>query len=184
MTPLTNEEVNDIILKWRDRIAPGMEDIRRSQDEVVLAVGAENMTYAITAMTCILAKGGIIVSNVNNTNIGNAGVAVTGGEVHGNITGTAQNNTSVLQKDSLEGLAKLKQALLDSNELNAEQKEDASSALSDLESEITKEEAEQSPGKVRNALKILLNVVSVAKGAEFLYRDVLPHLHTLFHLAS
>src|SRR5216683_1550541 len=100
--PLTIEQVNGRILQWRDGISHNMEQIRRSQDELLLQVGAEHMPYALTAMAAMMAKGGIIVSTTNNTSIGNAGVAVTGGEVHGNVSGTAQHNTTQTQNQALD----------------------------------------------------------------------------------
>jgi hypothetical protein len=120
------------------------------------------------------------MTTTNTTHIGNAGVAVTGGEVHGNITGTAQNNTT--QTQALEGLAKLKASLQASPELSSIQKEDAASAIEDLEGEAKKPDENRNTGRVRNAFKALMTTISIAKGAEFLYQDVLPHLETLFHI--
>lgn len=184
MTPLTRAEVNALICDWRDNIEPNMSLIRRSQDDLLMAVGEENIGYTLTLMTSILAKGGIVVSNTNETKIGTVGVAVTGGTITGNVYGTAQTNNVPSQKEALQGLARLKASLITSPELDAEQKEEAASAVEDLEGEAGKGEDAKGTGRVRNALRTLTTIIGLAKGAEFLYNDVLPHLETLFHVAK
>jgi gas vesicle protein len=183
--PSTREQIKVKILQWRDEIEPSMAKIRRSQDELLLDIAPEDMPYAMAAMTNILGRGGLFVSNVNNTtNIGNAGVAVTGGEVRGNVTGTAHDNVAALQNDPSENLRKLKEAIRNAEDLKPEQKEQAEVAADDLEAEAKKPEGSRSMGRVRNAFKVLGELAGVAKGVEFVYKDVLPHLHTFFRLAQ
>lgn len=182
MSGLSKEAVKQMIMEWRDSIAPDLEHIRRAQDELLLEIDEEHIPYALTAMSLILGRGSITMTTMNNTNIGNAGVAVTGGEVHGNITGTAQNNATQMQ--ALEGLAKLRASLHASPELSRAEKEDAASAIEDLEGEAKKPDESRNTGRVRNAFKVLMTTISVAKGAEFFYKDILPHLETFFHLAK
>jgi hypothetical protein len=182
MSGLSREAVKQMIMEWRDSIAPDLEHIRRAQDELLLEIDEEHIPYALTAMSLIIGRGSITMMTTNNTNIGNAGVAVTGGEVHGNITGTALSNATQMQ--ALEGLAKLKASLQASPELSSTEKEDAASAIEDLEGEAQKPDDSRNTGRVRNAFKALMTTISVAKSAEFLYKDVLPHLETLFHLAK
>jgi hypothetical protein len=183
MPPLSRNEVNLIILRWRDEIAPNEKAIRDAQDRVLLEVGPENIPYVVTVMAGILGKGGLNVANTNTTNIGNVGVAVTGGKVEGNITGTAHHNTAAIAA-ALEGLEKLKTAIADDPELNAEQKENAKTAVEDLEEEGKKPEGERRMGRVRNACETLVKLAGLAKGVQTIYEWVSPHLETLFHLAK
>ena len=179
--PQSRAEAEEIVLRWRQAISANAEAIRHSQDEALLSIDEEHLIWATTAMAGIAARavGGTIMSNVNNTSIGTAGAVVTGGRVKGNVTGTVQNVG--VQKDALEGIAKLRSALASAPELTLNQKEDVDSALDDLEEQVKKEPAEQSGGKVRNAISTIGAAVTIAKSAEFLYSSVLPHLHSFFH---
>ncbi len=129
---------------------------------MLLEVGPENMDYAITVMAGILGKGGLNVTNYNTTNIGNAGVAMTGGTVHGDVKGTAQGNTATVSSQVYEGLEKLKTAITDAPELNSDQKENACSAVEDLEEEVRKPEGERRMGRVRNAIEAVVKFAGTA----------------------
>jgi hypothetical protein len=183
MPPLSKEELDVIILRWRDEIEPNQEAIRRAQDKVILEVGPENWPYVLSVMSAILGKGGMNVANINTTNIGNAGVAVTGGRIEGNITGSAHHNNAVVSS-ALESLDKLKVAIAEAPELNPEQKEDAKTAVEDLEAEGKKPEEERSLGRIRNAFYTLSKIAALANGVHTVYEWASPHLETLFHLAK
>ena len=183
MAVLSEQQLNKIILAWRDKIEPSQAAIRRAQDEVLLDVGAENHMYVITAMSAILGKGNITMSN-NVTNIGNAGVAVTGGSVTGNITGTAHHNLAATAPDAFDGLAKLRAAIDAATELDGTQKEDAHTAIEDIETEAKKPDGERKPGRVRNALSVVAQIAATAKGVHIAYQWAAPHIEALFHLAG
>jgi hypothetical protein len=184
MATLTREELDVIILQWRDEIATNEDLIRRAQDKVLLKVGPENYQYVLTVMAAILGKGGLIMSNVTNTTIGSAGVAITGGSIEGNISGEAHHNTATISSEFNSGIQKLKEAIANSPELTEDQKEDATTAVEDLEVESQKPDKERSLGRVRNACQTLTKLGGMAKGLYTAYAWVAPHLEALFHLAK
>jgi hypothetical protein len=184
MPPLSKDELKIILLRWRDEIAPSQEAIRRAQDQVLLEVGPENMDYAITVMAAILGKGGLTVTNNNTTNIANAGVAMTGGTVHGGVAGIARDNTATISSQISEGLETLKAAIADAPELSHDEKENARTAVEDIEEEVKKPEGERRMGRVRNAIETVTKIAGTVEGIKTVYDLVSPYLATFFHLTK
>jgi hypothetical protein len=177
-------EVDQIIWEWREQIAPSREHIRACQDRVLLRVGQEWMMYAVTAMSAMLGKEGLIQMNTTNTTIGTAGVAITGGTVSGPVQGNVQQNIATDARSALEHLSQLKKAFDASSELDPAKKEDAQAAIQDLEIEIQKPGIQQSRGRIRNAFSVVTTAVSLVNGAHQIFQLVAPYIEALMHAAK
>ena len=177
----SRQDVTQLIRDWGKLLLEHEISVRDAQNEVLLKVEDEHIAYAITAMTALAMRGGLI-QVTNQTNIGTAGVAITGGTSHGSITGNVQQNINQDIKSVLESLGKLRHELLNSTALNDEQKEDSALAIADLETEIQKPDAERKGSRIRTALGVLTSTASLVEGAQKLYEAIAPHLQTLGHL--
>gem|GEM_PF-5560827 len=118
----------------------------------------------------------------NITNIGAAGVAVTGGTSHGNITGNLQQNVNPEVAEVLEAIEQLRLQLTKSSELNDEQKQDTALAVQDVNAELQKSPADRNPGRIRMAMNMLASSVQLVDGAQHLYESIAPHVTNLLHL--
>ena len=87
----------------------------------------------------------------NNT-FGPTGVAITGGNVTGDVTGTAIAQGVGVPAELVEALRQLRTAIESSDQLTAEQKEDQSAAVADVESEAQKPDGERNKSRVRISL--------------------------------
>jgi hypothetical protein len=178
----SREQVTQLLKEFSEKVEQQQRTIRGLQDEVLFQVEPEHLNYAVTLMTAILARGGQIQVTNNQTTIGTAGVAITGGTSHGDITGNVQQNTSTDVASILKILGELRHELLKSPSLNQEQKDDSSLAIEDLEAEIQKPVGEQKPSRIRMAFRALTSTATLVEGAQKLYEALAPHLTNLGHL--
>lgn len=181
MEPLSEEEFRDLLRNWRDSVRPSIDQIRNAEDDVLLMLtNQDQMERAVLFMSGVIGRKGISMTN-NTTTIGTAGVAVTGGTSHGNITGNVQQNMSADVSKALAEIEELRQKLLASPALSGDQKQDSDVAVQDLHTEFQKAPSERNPSRIRMALTILGSSVKLVDGAQHLYDSLAPHLMNLIH---
>lgn len=176
----SQDEVRKLLDDWRQEIGPSEAHIREKQNDLLLKLDPQHIPFAVTFMSIVLRRGDIQVTT-NNTNIGTAGVAVTGGTSSGDITGNVQQNLSSDTSKILEQFEELRHRLSGSTELDNTQKADSELAIQDLESEAKKSPQERNPSRIRIAMSMLGSTVKLVDGAQHLYDTVAPHLANLLH---
>jgi hypothetical protein len=181
MAPLSEEEFQDLLRKWRGSVRLPVDQIRNSQEEILLLLTDQTqMERAVLFMSAVIGGGGFHMTS-NTTNIGAAGVAITGGTSHGNITGNLQQNLSPEISKALADIETLRQKLLSSPGLNPEQKQDSEAAIQDVHAEAQKAPAERNPSRIRMALNLLASSVKLVDGTQHLYDSLAPHIMSLIH---
>lgn len=181
MAPMSEEEFQDLLRNWRNSIRSSVDQIRNAEEDVlILLTDPIQFERALLFMSAVIGRKGINMTN-NTTNIGTAGVAVTGGTSHGSITGNVQQNMSAEVSKALAEIEQLRQKLLTSPALTEDQKQDNDVAVQDLNAEFQKDPKERNPGRIRMALNMLASSVKLVDGAQHLYDSLAPHLMNLIH---
>jgi hypothetical protein len=181
MAPNSEKELNDLLRAWKDEVYPSIQQIRDCQNELLLQLeDSAQMQRAILFMSAVIGRGEVQMTS-NITNIGAAGVAVTGGTSYGNITGNLQQNVNPEVIKVLEGIEQLRLRLTNSSELNDEQKQDTALAVQDVNVEVQKSPSERNPSRIRMAMNMLASSVKLVDGAQHLYDSIAPHITSLLH---
>jgi hypothetical protein len=181
MEPLSEEKFQTILRNWRVLVLSPLGKIRDAEEEVLLSLTDQNqMERAILFMSAVIGRKGINMTN-NTTNIGAAGVAISGGISSGNITGNLQQNVNPEVAKVLEAIEQLRHQLASSSELNDEQKADTELAVQDVNTELQKSPAERNPGRIRMAMNMLASSVKLVDGAQHLYESIAPHVTSILH---
>jgi hypothetical protein len=180
MVQLSDEEFNRLLRDWRRSIGSSLETIRDAEEKVLLVLTDQSqMERAILFMSTVIGRKEL--SMTSNTNIGTAGVAITGGTSHGDITGNVQQNLNSDIREALANIDQLRQKLLSSKELSETQKQDSGTALQDVDVELQKAPEQRNPSRIRNALNMLASVVKLVDGAQHAYDVAAPHIMSLIH---
>jgi hypothetical protein len=181
MASLSEEEFRKLLREWRDSIRSSVDQIRNAEDDVLLILtDQDQMQRAIIFMTGVIGRQGISMTS-NTTNIGTAGVAVTGGTSYGDITGNVQQNMSAEVSKALAEIEQLRQKLLTSPALSEDQKKDNDVAVQDIHAEFQKVPTERNQSRIRMALNMLASSVKLVDGAQHVYDSLAPHVMNLIH---
>jgi hypothetical protein len=181
MAQLSEEEFQSLLGNWRRSVRPSLEQIRDSEEELLMILtDQEQMERAIIFMSAVIGRKGFNMTS-NTTNIGAAGVAVTGGTSYGDIAGNLQQNINTDVSKALADIEQLRQKLLASPELDEAQKQDSDVAIQDVNAELQKAPDQRNPSRVRMAMNMLASTAKLVDGAQHLYDSVAPHIMSFIH---
>lgn len=181
MALLSDEEFRKKLEAWRTRIHSPAQQIREAQDLLLMELSdTGQFQHALLFMSVVLGRGEIQMTS-NTTNIGAAGVAVTGGTSHGTIIGNLQQNINPDVAKVMDGIEQLRQRLVASTELNTDEKEESSLAIEDVRTELQKAPEQRNSSRIRMGVKMLASSVKLVDGAQHLYDSIAPHLANLIH---